>query len=126
MKRPTVTNGQVTWYCDGCGQPIADRDGFLGVDTHEANRIGALWKEHNKTHPLSSMLSEMPEETATAWYAFHVECVPQSESGGEYSIGVERLRTLGHVLHWTGHLMEKHWLHWTNWDHMIRALGTPS
>lgn len=126
MKPPTVTDKDVTWFCDVCREPVADHDGYLGVDVLEASRISELWKEHSASHPLGSSLNEMPDDTETGWYAVHAACGPDPEPASDYVIGIERIRTLRHVLHWTGHLMDKPWVNYTNWGRIVGAMGTPA
>jgi hypothetical protein len=92
------TKKQIVWACDVCDIDIRNFKGWLTVD--------------DKRRP--------------AWGIYHAECDPHPEGG--YWIGVERVRTLGHLTEWDRHLRGKRWIADTDWhaiyDMAYEQVGT--
>lgn len=115
----------LTWTCQVCGFPIADRAGYLHVDLakvgqHEAAKI-AFEDKHRQGgfvgYSAAEWIDEMPP--MPRWRIHHRACDPDPDAT-DYCIDVESARTHASLLDWTAHLLEKSWLRSTTWDDLIR------
>ncbi|MEW6473029.1 MAG: hypothetical protein AB1679_12230 [Actinomycetota bacterium] len=128
MKITTATNALhqpcLTWYCDACGEPIADGEGYLEVSVTEANAVRQAWKDARKAKQRESgcvvwsggELAAMPDQAP--WMAWHSRCDPNPDGSG-YWFWVERCRTAAQLLDWTAHLAGKSWFKHTSWTSLL-------
>lgn len=106
--------------CDTCGVPVADGQGWLGVDRTEIYEHQHLAAEWHQRHGAAAGLSDMlgyPEPAR--WRLLHEGCPPHL---GEftYQIPVGRLRSWWQLTDWTAHLMDNDWLTATDWPLLLR------
>jgi hypothetical protein len=118
-----------TWNCDLCGRRVADGDGYLEVDDQAARGRAQIVEEQLRALSARYVdgaipVSEIATTPRVAWVVYHRDCDPDSESG--YWLGVERCRTLEHLLNWNAHLHEKDWLEHTDWDRFIQRRLAPN
>ena len=110
------------WRCDVCRELIADGEGYLTVDlaaTVEAERaVVAIRREHETRKYLTGAdLTAYPDRVE--WETLHRGCDPHIDRP-DYTIEVERIRTLSDLLDWNTHLHGKSWLDVTTWDRFIQ------
>lgn len=118
----------ITWLCEICGDPIADRSGYVGVSTQESLRYKREREQFEIDHPRiggmrilsGAALFEVPKPAH--WQVIHRSCDPDPEGGG-YWIEIERARTEKQLLNWTAHLMHKRWLTETDWYRLLERIG---
>jgi len=91
--RPTHRRAAV-FSCNGCGQLIADGDGYFEV------KVPSPW---DGLHPFAE------------WRAWHQRCDPEPDAD-TYWIRVERFNSAAEVHDWHHHLSEKNWIADTNWE----------
>lgn len=121
----------IKWDCDHCGGAISDDAGAIGVSEPDLRRHETeldAWQAKRATFGLvtpGALLITYPEPARWLAYHFDDECV-FDEVGSCYEIPVERIRTPAEALGWTAHLMGKRWLSQTNWESIIRRLGSDS
>jgi hypothetical protein len=105
--------------CQVCGKEVTTEEGFLAIYHDELMEYKKQSLEWEKKHPLdenvgriidATDIMEMPE--SVQWHWGHSECLGDSM----YDIPYSRFDTLGKVLSWTLHLMEKSWLDYTDWE----------
>lgn len=116
----------IQWNCDTCHQPIHAKQGWITInygDIRNYEEGKAAWEaEHQDwAYPLSAW-DTYPE--TPHWHVWHKDCDPDIDSM-DYTIDIERIRTKGHMLSWTAHLLSKYWFPSTNWDDIIRRALTP-
>lgn len=125
----------ITWLCCKCGEPIANKQGYvevLAADLRKA-QMAQMEEERIRVQERASfprfktgreILSE--PDTRAHWRAIHRDCDPGDAEG--YWFGVERCRTVESLLSWTLHLLGKGWYEATDWtqfaDEAWRALRT--
>lgn len=99
-----------------------------------AFRHREVWREFNKKQKaiaeaeghgglVSYSLGDMPDVPLGRWQAWHRQCDPHPDSNS-YWIAVERCKTLGELVHWAGHLMQKNWMQDTDLSRLLLELGT--
>jgi hypothetical protein len=125
-KKLVIRAGDVplTWYCTGCGKPIADGKGWIEVDNGRAYEVMTLDAEYSREHggliDLADWMRVIPE--APDWHAWHKACDPDIDRSG-YWIDVARINTLAKLVHWAGHLGGKNWIGHTNWNQVLEDIG---
>jgi hypothetical protein len=126
---PSVPLDTITlmWKCDGCDTAIEDGDGHIEVSHDEVNEAQMRWKEGKKAHVNEhgwevwsvGDLMEMPR--AVRWHAWHSKCDPD-RNANVYWIAIERVRTLAGLLDLHGHMSQKNWTKYTDFDDIRRHL----
>lgn len=129
---PEATEAEFTFLCAGCGSPVEDDSGHLGVDRRAAYAQGQ-WEEASRAGSIKS-----PIVSRARWEAWHTTCRIELEEfgadgvGGEgegwrYEIWINNVRTPSLVLARTAHLMGKRWIGDTDWQDIIGrlAVGAP-
>lgn len=117
---------RLAWLCRACGRPIEDGTGYLHVDhllVSQRESAREDWERKGRDDfglSFADFIRDVPDEVP--WEAHHAACDPDPDSG-DYWIEIHRVRTHGHLLNWTAHLMEKSWLMDTNWDELIRHMS---
>ena len=119
---------ELQWKCDVCKNVIGDDwAGWLYITQEEVDRayeVDKAWHEFNESTNGKSFtlddLSRMPDRAK-----WSVGCQQCFEAGklievNSYDIEVSRIATYKDALDWTLHLMEKEWLHRSDWDNRIR------
>lgn len=117
----------LTWFCDHCGLPVGDGDGYIEVDRSAAFENKRVWqaakKERTDEHGWVMWgvqdLLQMPRPVR--WHVCHQGCDPSPESDS-YWIDVERVRTLAGLLDLHGHMSEKNWTKYTDFHDIRRHL----
>lgn len=109
------------WKCAECGQTVRSDDGYLCVDQNAALR--EHWAAQARKASRDSWeridLSNLPD--VIHWQVLHRACDPNVDRS-DYWIAVERCATAWQLLDWTAHLMEKNWVHQTDWSALIRRI----
>lgn len=114
---------RLVWPCAECGEPIADRTGYIHISYVEINAHERAWREFDKTHDGIATASEFLSLPSQArWYAHHLDCDPMSDEP-DYWFDVSRARTHAQLLNWTAHLLGKNWIQSTTWDELIRIMA---
>lgn len=111
-----------TWTCDKCGKPIADGSGYICVDDSAAYRIlrhRAELSSGARRQVTLIRASDIEIPGVARWHVWHRACDPHADGDG-YWFGVERCRTLEHLLDWNAHLAEKNWIRHTDWGRFIQ------
>lgn len=114
----------ITWLCEICELPIANKTGYIGVSTRESLRHKREREQFELDHPRigglrilsGAALFEIPK--LAHWQVIHRSCDPDPEGGG-YWIEIERASTEKELLNWTAHLMHKRWLAETDWHKLL-------
>lgn len=118
----------IQWNCTVCGKEIADSVGWLTVGTpavveaEKANQgYDRRFQNHRPHFPRIRVHNILPLPAKAAWVAYHHECDPAHDAA-LYSIGVENLRTIQDLLHWTLHFLDtKSWIAHTTWSELVRS-----
>ena len=103
--------------CDVCTFPIGDGEGFLFVDSGDAQEFATAERPSSMT--LDDMINAALVEE---WTTAHTRCNTPDDHPQAYAIEVDRIRTYRAALSWTAHLMGKPWLTGTNWDQLLQQL----
>ena len=83
--------------CFTCYRPVADKDGFVCVDSH---------------------LASTEQSTPVSWECYHYRCDPGEDNAGDYWIALDRLALDRHgdeTDDWSRHLSGKDWIEHTDW-----------
>jgi hypothetical protein len=121
----------IVWRCDVCGEPVADGAGYLTMhygELHERDRAVKAWEERiaskypgpRRAYPMSELV-DYPERVR--WHVLHSACDPRPDSGDDYWIGIERIRSASDVIRWSSHLLEKRWIQETSWNDLLRDVA---
>jgi hypothetical protein len=120
----------IVWNCEQCREPIEDDEGYVTIhygELGEYKRAVKAWEaEHAKTSAgftLYDGAALLAHPEPPRWQVLHCECDPQPDSGDDYWIGVERIRTPAQAIHWTAHLLGKTWLPDTNWRAVLHTVA---
>ena len=117
----------LTWECDGCAELIEDGEGHIEVSHDEVYEAEMKWKEGKKAHTTeggwemwgAQDLLAMPRPVR--WHAWHSKCDPKPNAN-IYWIAIERVRSLAGLLDLHGHMSEKNWTKYTDFDDIRRHL----
>lgn len=96
--------------CQICGKEVTTKEGIITIYGQDIQKYQELYNDWKSKHEVF----ELPE--MVDWHWGHVNCLKE----GMYSISYVRFDTPSKALAWTLHMMEKHWLHFTNWENMVR------
>lgn len=68
--------------------------------------------------------AEIPliEPPLAPWRIFHRHCDPHPDGDSAYWFDLHRINTAERAVDWTAHLLEKRWLHLTDWTGLLRYL----
>lgn len=122
-----LTDVILTWWCDGCDSLIENGDGYIEVSYTEVHEAEAKWTEGKRAHSdehggeVWNMLDLMQMPQAVPWHAWHDKCDPDSGSN-TYWIAIERVRNLAQLLDLHGHMGEKNWTKYTDFNDIRRQL----
>lgn len=117
----------LTWECDGCSKAIGDGDGHIEVSHEDVNVAQAQWKEGKAAHTDERGWEMWPAQDLMAmprpvpWHAWHSKCDPDREAN-VYWVAIERVRTLAGLLDLHGHMGEKNWTKYTDFEDIRRHL----
>ncbi len=104
--------------CEVCGKSVAEKEGILSISFRDVREVQEGEREWRKVHPGPILtpkdLMSLPSSVRWVWH--HASC---SIDGASYEIEGESLDTHEKALHWTIHLMEKKWFHFTDWRGVI-------
>jgi hypothetical protein len=114
----TTRDTDLQAICDTCLAVITDGEGHVWIDQDLAHRTArhqngqtAGWEDSDGTEAIAV-------DGGITWNTTHTACAP-SKPAWAYAIPVERINAWPSFLHWTAQLMNKGWLHVTNWDLFI-------
>lgn len=119
----------LTWFCDHCGLPVENGDGHIEVSRTAARDAQAAWaagkRAHTDEHGWETWdtrdLMAMPEPVR--WQVWHAKCDPDPDGDADpYWIAIERVRNLAQLLDLHGHMGEKNWTKYTDFDDIRRHL----
>ncbi len=108
--------------CDICLQPIADGEGHVWVDQDAADT--AARNTLPDTDTIQSLNDLLNSGEDVSWHTTHTAC--HDMPSWAYAIDVERICTWPGYLHWCAHLMDKEWLHATDWQCFVLNSLEPS
>ena len=140
LQRPTVSGRRrrggpaaspllYMWACEVCGDPIADRAGYVYLNSHERHQAEQAAVEFKRLtyEPITGgqmisgeAWSMMPDPAH--WRVSHHKCDPDPDCSA-YTIEIERIRNPAALLAWTAHLMGKRWLGTTDWRDLIERMA---
>ena len=117
-----TTSTRITWTCKHCRKPIKDGTGWITIAQSAVwqwQRDEKAWRESREDpHWLTGKdLDARPDEPR--WNVVHSKCDAE-DTGTDYTINIERIRTERDLLSWSAHLLGKTWIQHTDWHRVIR------
>lgn len=127
QRTPDTT--QIEWVCEVCHFPIATFGGAIWLpveEVREASRSARYAEPRSTDGTMAETLQQILDgPNGPTWRITHWSCsAPDDIADGSYYIEVDRIGDLESLMRWTVHLMDKPWLHETDWSCVIsRVVG---
>lgn len=104
----------IEWFCDNCGEPINDFDGYGYVRPAEAMR---KYLDDEEMRRAGWPFSEIP---LVEWTVTHDHCDPEScDAPLHYCFEISDVCTVDRLLRFDRHLGTKEWVVATNWRQLM-------
>jgi hypothetical protein len=113
-------SAEIVIVCGKCRQPVGPDSGCLWAGWTEINDTRAARTRWDTERAASAVTLQplSPVPVQVGWKVAHEGCTTRPDDG--YWIAVQALTTWRDLVWWTAHLMEKNWLHLTDWDQLLR------
>jgi hypothetical protein len=117
-----MSETQLVWRCDGCGEPVADGAGYINVDYCVAIQAQNERENRERRRDAGSSVrvSDLRVHGRVPWQVHHRKC-DLSPSRYDYWYRIEEVRTLEQLFERTLHLSGKRWLRATDWIDFCRG-----